>query len=85
MYTLCIRGSVVSVVISVRVPRWVKEKLEEHGVNIPELVRQKLIEEARRLEEESLDRELEELGRILAEKLDPSEVVRLVKEDRLGR
>ena len=75
----------MSVVISVRVPRWVKEKLEEHGVNIAELVRRKLIEEARRLEEEELDRELEEVGRILAERIDPYEVAVLVREDSRNR
>ena len=56
----------LSVVISVRVPRWVKEKLEEHGVNIAELIREKLIEEARRLEDRWIDKELEEIGGVLA-------------------
>ncbi len=41
----------MSVVISVRVPRWVKEKLEEYGVDIASIVRRKLIEEVEKLEE----------------------------------
>ncbi len=75
----------MSVVISVRVPRWVKEKLEEHGVNIAELIREKLIEEARRLEDRWFDKELEEIGSILAERIDPYEFAEIIDEERRSR
>ena len=75
----------MSVVISVRVPRWVKEKLEEHGVNIAELIREKLIEEARRLEDRWIDKELEEIGSILAERIDPYEFAEIIDEERRAR
>ena len=75
----------MSVVISVRVPRWVKEKLEEHGVNIAELIREKLIEEARRLEDKLIDKELEEIGSILAERIDPYEFAENIDEERRSR
>ena len=75
----------MSVVVSVRVPKWVKEKLEEHGINVAEFVRQKLIEEVKRLEEESLDEELEEIGKALAERLEPQELARLIDEERKAR
>ena len=51
----------MSVVISVRIPRWLKEKLEKYGANIPELIRRKLLEELERIETEDLERRLEEL------------------------
>ncbi len=75
----------MSVVISVRVPRWVKEKLEEHGVNIAELIREKLIEEARRLEDRWIDKELVEIGSILAERIDPYEFAENIDEERRSR
>ncbi len=51
----------MSVVISVRIPRWLKEKLEKYGINIPELIRRKSLEELERIESEDLERRLEEL------------------------
>ena len=75
----------MSVVVSVRVPKWVKKKLEEHGINVAELVKQKLIEEAIRLEEEDIDKELEEVGKELAKRLDINELAELIDEDRKAR
>ncbi len=40
----------MSTVIHVRIPRYVKEKLEEYGVNISEEVRRFLEERVRQLE-----------------------------------
>ncbi len=66
------------------VPRWVKEKLEEQGVDIASLVRKKLIEEAERLEEK-----LEKLLEFLKEKLEPRvdlcKLTRIVDEERKNR
>jgi post-segregation antitoxin (ccd killing protein) len=50
----------MSVVIHVRVPRRLKERLEELGVNISEEVRRLLEERLRQLELERLAEELEE-------------------------
>jgi len=75
----------LSVIISVRVPKWVKEKLEKYNVNIAELVRRKLIEEIERLEEEELRKELDELAKSLAGKIDPYEIARIIDEDRKNR
>lgn len=38
----------MSTVISVRVPKWLKEKLEKYGINIAEVVRRSLLEEVER-------------------------------------
>ncbi len=72
----------MSTVISVRVPKWVKEKLESHGVNIAELVRKHLIKEAEKLEEEELKRQLNKLRERLKGKIDPYELAAIVDEER---
>jgi predicted DNA-binding protein len=54
----------MSVVIHIRIPRRLKEKLDELGVNISEEVRSYLERRVRQLEMQKLARELkEELGR----------------------
>lgn len=63
----------MSIVVCVRVPRWVKEVLERHGVRVSELVRRLLIEEAERLSEEELRRILDDVAGMLEGKIDPHE------------
>ncbi len=75
----------MSVVISVRVPRWVKEKLEEYGVDIASIVRKKLIEEVEKLEEEKLEKLLESLRERLEHRVDPYRLARIVDEERKKR
>jgi len=72
----------MSVVISVRIPRWLKEKLEKHGINIPELIRRKLLEELERIESEDLERRLEELKARLQGKIDVREFAEVIDEER---
>ena len=75
----------MSTVISVKVPRWVKEKLEEQGVDIASLVRKKLIEEVERLEEEKLEKLLEFLKEKLEPRVDLCKLTRIVDEERKNR
>lgn len=75
----------MSTVISVRVPKWVKEKLREYGVDIAEVVRKALLEELRKLEEREIDEELERIRRKLFGKLDPEELSRIIDEERWAR
>ncbi len=75
----------MSAVISVRVPKQLKEKLEKYRVNIAEIVRKRLEEEVERLEVEELRRELEEIRVEIGAKIDPYELARLVEEDREER
>jgi len=75
----------LSTVISVRVPKWVKEKLREYGVDIAEVVRKALLEELRKLEEREIDEELERIRRKLSGKLDPEELSRIIDEERWAR
>jgi CO dehydrogenase/acetyl-CoA synthase delta subunit len=72
----------MSVVISVRIPRWLKEKLEKYGVNIPELIRRKLLEELERIETEDLERRLEELKVRLQGKIDVRGFTDIIDEER---
>ncbi len=76
----------MSVVVSVRVPRWVKERLERSGVNVSELVRRVLVEEAERLEEEELRAVLRRASEALRRSgVTGEEVARLVRGDREER
>ncbi len=72
----------MSVVISVRIPRWLKEKLEKYGINIPELIRRKSLEELERIESEDLERRLEELKVRLQGKIDVREFAEIIDEER---
>ena len=72
----------MSVVVSVRIPKRVKEVLDRHGINISEFVKRVLVEEARRLEEEELWENLEEIVEKMRDKFDPLEWARIVDEDR---
>jgi len=72
----------MSVVVSVRIPKRVKEVLDRHGINISEFVKKVLVEEARRLEEEELWKGVEELVEKVRGKFDPLEWARVVDEDR---
>ena len=72
----------MSAVISVRVPKWVKEKLEEYGVDISGVVRKSLLEEVKRIEEERLKEDLEFLRERLKDRIDPRELARMIDEER---
>jgi predicted DNA-binding protein len=74
-----------SVVISVRIPRELKERLERLNVNVSEVVRElleKYIEEA---EERLLAERLRRLHERLGGRMDPALIARLVREDRRSR
>ena len=64
-----------------RVPKWLKDKCKELGVNISETVRKALEEEVRKREEELLCKAADEVGEALS-KLSPQQLVELIKEDR---
>ena len=72
-------------VITVRVPKEVKEKLEKHDVNISETVRKLLYEYLSELEMKNLAERLELIREHLNGKIDPEQVARLVREDREAR
>lgn len=74
MYTL-------SVVISVRVPKKLKEEAEKLGVEISELFRKALEEEVRRRKLELFKKKLIETRDVL-DKIDIKRFVRHVREDR---
>ena len=72
-------------VITVRVPKEIKEKLEKHDVNISETVRKLLYEYLSELEMKNLAKRLELIREHLNGKIDPEQVARLVREDREAR
>ena len=75
----------MSVVVSVRIPRWLKEELEKYGINIAEVIRRSLLEEIERIEREEIEKQLDILRNKLRRKIDPYELSRIIDEDREGR
>ena len=71
-----------SVVISVRVPRDLKEKIERYGINVSSVVRDFLEKYVEELELKELSSRLEGLKVRLAGKIDPKLIADLVREDR---
>ena len=71
-----------SVVISVRVPRALKEKIEKYGINVSSVVRDFLEKYVEELELKELSSRLEGLKVRLAGKIDPKLIAGLVREDR---
>jgi len=69
-------------VITIRVAREVKEKLEKYNVNVSETVRKLLEKYLIELELRELAERLELLRERLGSKIDPKLVARLVREDR---
>jgi hypothetical protein len=69
-------------VITVRVSREVKEKLEKYNVNISETVRKLLDKYLVELELMDLGERLEMIRERLRNKIDPKLVANLVREDR---
>jgi len=72
-------------VITIRVAREIKEKLEKYNVNISETVRKLLDKYLVELELRDLGERLELLKERLSNKIDPKLVAKLVREDRETR
>ena len=72
-------------VITIRVAREIKEKLEKHDINISETVRELLEKYLAELETRNLAQKLEVLRDHLSRKIDPKVVAQLVREDREKR
>jgi len=69
-------------VITIRVAREIKEKLEKYNVNVSETVRMLLEKYLVELEFRNLAERLEMLRERLGSKIDPKLVAKLVREDR---
>jgi len=71
-----------SVVVSVRIPRELKRRLEELNVNVSEVVRELLERYVEEVEGRLLAERLRRLRGRLAGRVDSATVARLVREDR---
>ncbi|MEM2104019.1 MAG: hypothetical protein QW717_03915 [Candidatus Bathyarchaeia archaeon] len=69
-------------VITIRVAKEIKEKLEKYNVNISETVRKLLDKYLVELELKDLGERLERLKERLSNKIDPKLIAKLVREDR---
>lgn len=72
-------------VITIRVAREIKEKLEKYNVNVSETVRKLLDKYLVELELKNLAERLELLRERLSNKIDPKLAAKLVREDRETR
>jgi len=75
-------GSVGSVVISVRIPKELKEAIDRYGINVSEVVRSLLEKYVAELEDREVLSRLSRLRKRLSGRLDPVVIARLVREDR---
>jgi hypothetical protein len=69
-------------VITIRVTREIKEKLEKYNIKVSETLRKLLEKYLLELELKNLAERLESLKERLSNKIDPKLVARLVREDR---
>jgi hypothetical protein len=69
-------------IITIRVTKEIKEKLEKYNVNISETVRKLLDKYLVELELKDLGERLERLRERLSNKIDPKLIAKLVREDR---
>jgi hypothetical protein len=69
-------------IITIRVAKEIKEKLEKYNVNISETVRKLLDKYLVELELRDLGERLERLRERLSNKIDPKLIAKLVREDR---
>ncbi len=72
-------------IITIRVPKNLKERLKKYDVNVSEVVRRFLDEYLTELEMKSLAERLESLRERLSGKIDPEQIANLVREDRESR
>ena len=72
-------------VITIRVTREIKEKLEKYNIRVSETLRKLLEKYLVELELKNLAERLESLKERLSNKIDPKLVAKLVREDRESR
>jgi len=72
-------------VITIRVAREVKEKLEKYNINVSETIRKLLDKYLAELESRDLEERLELIKERLGGRIDPKLVAKLVREDREKR
>ncbi|MHA1253344.1 MAG: hypothetical protein ACTSRP_25430 [Candidatus Helarchaeota archaeon] len=74
----------MSDIITIRIPKKLKQKLKEFNIDVANLVRNTLSEEVKRRETEIILKSIENLDNVI-KKLDCDEIVQMIREDREGR
>jgi len=72
-------------IITIRVTREIKQKLEKYNINVSETVRKLLEKYLVELELKDLAQKLEQTKNRLRDKISPEQVAQLVREDRETR
>lgn len=71
----------MSVLITVRIPKKLREEAKKYGINISRLLREVLIEEIRRRKLEKID-ELQEKAKKTISKIDKKDLIKTIQEIR---
>jgi len=75
----------MSVVVSAKVPKELRERARRYGISISKVVRRTLEAEVAKAEEEKLRTALDEVSHKLKRRVSKEDLVRAVRESREGR
>jgi post-segregation antitoxin (ccd killing protein) len=75
----------MSVTVSAKIPRGLRERLRESQVDVSSVVRTALEKEVAQLEEEKLKNKLESLKKELSRKISTKDIVRTIRSSREER
>ncbi len=81
MFTLGVNWLSGSIVIGVRIPRWVKEELEKLGIDYSKEIREYLIKRVREERAKRLIREMEEVMKSIS-RVEGNLAAEIIREDR---
>ena len=80
-----VKGRPMSVVVSAKVPKELRERARRYGISISKVVRRTLEAEVAKAEEEKLRTALDEVSHKLKRRVAKEDLVRAVRESREGR
>ena len=69
-------------IITIRVPRKIKEKLKKYNINVSETVRKILDQYLEELEQKNLEEKLEQVKEHIGNKINPELLTKLLREER---
>jgi predicted DNA-binding protein len=69
-------------IITIRVPRKIKEKLKKYNINVSETVRKILDQYLEELEQKDLEEKLEQVKEHISNKINPELLTKLLRDER---
>ncbi|MEM2935474.1 MAG: hypothetical protein QXF32_03830 [Candidatus Thermoplasmatota archaeon] len=68
-------------VVSAKIPKELKKKLEEYDIKVSKLIRKAISEEIRKIEMKKMEKEINNLRKII-KKINSEEITKSIREDR---